>query len=320
MSKRTIYGIIEFSTALDCSANVLGKTVEISIGSILGTLTLPFLPDWKEREEAPLRMPLLGPGKARTWKRGEEPIYWGRPYCYPTGDSHVERALLEFSISNEVLESSIQQIYEAFNFWLDLFEKYVLLLTKQNSRCRISSDEGPGSIKIIVDNGDKLKHISRARPHITTVEMSERDETLKIEQYKEAARLSSLQLPPRFEYLLLLEAYNARKNSDYRKVIIEAANALEICLTARIIDEFDSQNITFGDKLLKKFRMLGGRFELIKLLGVTLPDKDYEILVNKPRNDVVHRGSFPDKAIANQVVNEVEELLQLFSPKINQDI
>jgi len=65
--------------------------------------------------------------------------------------------------------------------------------------------------------------------------------------------------------------------------------------------------------------MLGGRFELIKLLGVALPNKDYEVLVNKPRNDVVHRGAFPNKALANQVVTEVEGLLRLFSPKINQD-
>ena len=112
----------------------------------------------------------------------------------------------------------------------------------------------------------------------------------------------------------------ARRNEDYRKAIIEGATALEVCLTARILEEFDTQGISFGEKLLQKFRMLGGRFELIRLIGVSLPEKDYATLVINPRNDVVHRAAFPDKALANQVITEVEELLQLFSPQLHENI
>jgi len=57
---------------------------------------------------------------------------------------------------------------------------------------------------------------------------------------------------------MLLEAYAARKNEDYRKAIIEAATALEICLTARISEEFDTLRISFGEQLLQKFRMPRG--------------------------------------------------------------
>ena len=320
MQTQTIFGIIEFSTAINCSAEVLGQSVEVTIGDINGILTLPSLPEWEEQEKDPLRKPLLGPVKARTWKRGEDLIIWGRTYSYPNGDAIVERALLEFSLQNDLIESSAQKVYEGFDSWLDLFEKYVILLTTQNTRCRISSNDGSGRIELIIEEETVLKHISKSQSQIIEVLLSGQKETLETSQYREAARLSSQLLPPRFEYMLLLEAYRARKNNDYRKAIIEAANALEICLTARIMDEFDTQNISFGENLLQKFRMLGGRFELIKLLGVPLPDKDYDKLVNKPRNDVVHRGAFPDRTLANQVVTEVESLLHLFSPQLNQDI
>lgn len=149
--------------------------------------------------------------------------------------------------------------------------------------------------------------------------MSGADESLHLEQFKQAAQLSSNFFKPRLHYRMLLESYAARRNEDYRKAIIEAAAALEICLTMRIIEEFNTQNISFGEKLLQKFRMLGGRFELARLLGINLPDKDYVSLVMTPRNEVIHRASFPDKQLANQVITEVEELLHLFSPQLYEE-
>ena len=79
------------------------------------------------------------------------------------------------------------------------------------------------------------------------------------------------------------------------------------------------QRISFGDRLLKKFRMLGGRIELLRIMGITLPNKDYEALVVGPRNDVVHKAGFPDERLAHQVICEVEDILRLFSPKIHED-
>lgn len=65
--------------------------------------------------------------------------------------------------------------------------------------------------------------------------------------------------------------------------------------------------------------MLGGRFKLVKKLGISLPNKNYEDLINNPRNEVIHDGSFSDRKLVNQVIGEVVEILQLFSPKFHQD-
>jgi hypothetical protein len=313
---RKVFGIIEFAEALFCAADTLGQAIDISFAGYEGTLTLPSLPEWGRDEQDPLRKPLLAPPPARTWKCGDSLINWGRPNSYPDGTSNVELALLEFSLVSENAETNAQEIYAAFGPWLRLFEQYVKLLTTQQTRTRVSGGDGPGMLKLLFDEDSGLRHIPRNISTSIIIIMGGSDESLHLEQIKEAAKLASKGFHPRLQYQMLLEAYSARRKKDYRKAIIEGATALEICLTMRIEDEFNMQGIAFGDKLLQKFRMLGGRFELIRLLGVNLPEKDYSTLVINPRNDVVHRAAFPDEALANQVIAEAEELLQLFSPQL----
>ncbi|NJM11781.1 MAG: hypothetical protein HC889_07765 [Synechococcaceae cyanobacterium SM1_2_3] len=327
MSEYTLYGIIEFSTPLYCSADALGQTVDVSIGGHAGTLTLPSLPDWHDQDKDPLHKPLLGPSAACTWKRGERLIYWGRPRSYPMGEALVECALLEFVLHRNNLQPDAQQIYKSFGAWLNLFQQYVILLTTQNTRrdtyveVEGEDNEIGGKIELIISEEAGLRHISSDNSINIIVSESGVDQTLHLEQLKKASHLSSQKFPPRLEYRLLLEAYNARKNGDFRKTIIEAANALEISLTDRILDEFDKLHVSFGEKLVKKFSALGGRFELARILSIALPKpkEEYIKLVINPRNDVIHRASFPDILLANQVISEVEELLQLLSPQIYQD-
>jgi len=316
---RKVFGIVEFAETLFCAADSLGQTVNISLAEHAGTLTLPSLPEWDKNEQDPLHKPLLGPPPARTWKRGESPINWGRPTTYPTGTSEVKLALLEFSLALEDADVSTHEIYAVFEPWLRLFEQYVILMTTQHTRNRVSGGDGPGRLELLFGEDSGLKHIPHRTPTSITIEMGGDDESLHLEQLREAAQLASSDLNPRLQYRMLLEAYCARRNGDYRKAIIEGATALEVCLTARILEEFNTQGISFGEKLLQKFRMLGGRFELIRLIGISLPEKDYATLVINPRNDVVHRAEFPDKALANQVITEVEELLQLFSPQFHEN-
>jgi hypothetical protein len=313
------FGIIEFSSPVLFAKDSLGQAVEISIASNIATLILPSLPEWTEGEADPLHKPLVPPPAAKTWKRDKHPIFWGHPMSYPSGEAQVERALLEFNIPAEGAEEAYQEIYRGFRGWLNLFEQYVVLLTTQNTRRAIEGGDGPSLLELLDVSKGRPTHISRKRSESITINLSGLDESLHLEQLSEACRLASLQLAPRLEYAMLLESYYARRSADYRKAIIEAATALEICLTGRILEEFETQGISFGEKLLKKFRMLSGRFELIRLLDISLPDKNYDDLILNPRNDVIHRAIFPDKRIANQVISEVEELLRAFSPTLNQE-
>lgn len=318
MSAQSLFGIMEFSQPISCAADALGETICVVIGGVEGTITLPSLPEWHEGINDPLRMPLVAPAKAQTWKRDGKPIYWGSPISYPTGRSSVNLALFEFSVSN-VDGADAQNIYDGFSNWLDLFERYVILLTTQHTRQIVTTDEGPGSIELLYnDEHGNLKHVFRHST--TTIGIIEYgiDDSMHLHHFKEAAQLSSENFEPRLEYSLLLEAYNARGNGDFRKAIIEAATALEICLTNRILDEFTSQGVSFGKQLMRKFRMLGGRFELARIVNLPLPNKDYEKLIVGPRNEVMHRAEFPSRKTTDKLIAEVEELLRLFSPSLHQ--
>ena len=320
MGEFVLVGIVTFSTELFCAKDALGNSVNVHIGAVLGKLTLPFLPQWRDKEDDPLHKPLLGPPAARNWKRGDTPIIWGWPCSYPNGDSLVERALLEFNVEPNDCRIRAQRIYRSFSDWLDLFHEYVVLLTRQNTRCRVSGGTGPGDLELLLQDSDGVKHIGKTDPETISIEMSSEDESLHLKQFEEASHFASLRLRPRLEYRLMLGAYRARRDADYRKALIEAATALEVCLTNRALEEFAKQGISFGKGLLEKFRTLNGRFELLRLLGVSLPSKSYKDLIVDPRNDVIHRADFPSKKLANQVIAEVEELLRLFSPQLHQPV
>lgn len=320
---KKVYGILEFSEELFCSADSLGCSVDIEFADYPGKLTFPSLPNWGPDEKNPLDKLLIGPQPADKWKEGDHLIFWGKPTSYPKGNSKVKLALLEFPIKSAMLDKATQAIYSFFPNWLNLFEKYVSLFTKQNlinpKHITISLGCGPGSLQLYLINDNELEAITNHVRQPITFIIGNEDVSLHYNQFAEACRLASKQLKPRLEYQLLLDAYLARSNDDYRKVIIEGASALEVSLTARIQEEFDLLGLSFGNKLLDKFRMLTGKFELIRILEIGLPDKDYNALIITPRNNVVHRAYYPDRNSAELFIKEVESLINLFTPKLYEN-
>lgn len=319
VERQKIFGLIEFSQKLFCAADSLGRSVNIELGNYPVEFTLPSLPNWEVNEKDPLDKLLIGPNPAEKWKRGDDLIFWGKPTSFPDGNAYVNFALLEFSLEHNIIEDASQKIYSLFPSWINLFYKYVMLFTKQHTWNRIYVGDSPHELELLHYDENKLDHIScKIQQHIE-LEISDDDESLHYEQFVEASRLSSKFLNPRLEYQLLLDAFIARRKHDYRKVIIEGASALEVSLTTRIQEEFDSQKINFGKKLLDKFRMLSGRFELARVLGIELPDKDYNTIIVNTRNDVVHRASYPDRKTAELFIKEVESLINLLTPQIYEN-
>lgn len=316
VEKRKIYGLVKFPKELYCAADALGRSVNVELGNYSATFTLPSLPHWEANEKDPLNKFLVGPKPAEKWKHGDRLIFWGKPTSYPAGNSYVNYALLEFSIEPINIENASHSIYSSFPTWINLFYQYVMLLTKQHTWNRIYVGDSPHNLELLQDNENKLNRISCSYQQHIEMEIGGDDESLHYEQFVEASRLSSKLLNPRLEYQILLDAYIARRNHDYRKVIIEGASALEVSLTTRIQEEFDYQKINFGKKLLDKFRMLSGRFELARVLGIELPDKDYNSIIINTRNDVVHRASYPDRKTAELFIKEVENLINLLTPQI----
>ena len=314
-----IYGIVDFPFPLLCSADALGQSVRVEIGGHVGKLILPSLPRITSRSDVPSLPNLLGPLCTRGWERAEKKLYWGRVVSHPSNDSYVDLALLEFKFSERNAHVTAREIYSAVDSWLEHFGNFVTVLTKQNTYNYVSVDGSPDRVELFASFDSEFVSIPRSQKRVIKVELLDDDIALHLSQLRDASRLASKGYVLKLEYELLLEAYKARRNNDYRKAIIEAANAIEAGLTTRIHEEFRRQKINFGKKLLNKYRMLGGRFELSRILGISLPDKDYEKLIIEPRNDVVHSRSFPTKLTARKAVDESASLLSILVPKFYTD-
>ncbi len=318
MADARVFGIVEFSYPLMCAADVLGQKAELCVAETEGTLLFPSLPNWGEDEHDPLRKPLLAPRPAQKWIRVEEQISWGRPVSYPSGISSLEAVLVEFLLPSEDTGRVVQEIYAAFPSWLSLFWQYAKLMTKQETGTKCSSSSEYGQLRLFSEKDAVIKFYASSEVIYLRGRMPTDEKSLHLEQLKKAARYSSDNRQPTLEHRLLLEAYDARSNEDFRKAVIESVNAVEVCLTSCIDKKLDVLCVPFGNKLMSRFRTLGGRLELCEILGIPLPKKDYKSLILEPRNAVMHKGVVPSKAQADQVISEAEELLRSFSPELHE--
>lgn len=321
MDTETIFGLVKFDIPMTCSKEVLGRCAAITVGGRRGVLELPSLPPWGLEENDPLHIPLVPPRPAATWKHGEEPIFWGRPIQYPKGISEVHLALIIFEVPKEEARPAANEIYRGFSPWLALFETYVEIIAKQNLTIDTAITREVDRLELLRwdEDGKSVRPYDDSVIEPITIVLSERDDSLKPDQFSLVCELCSELRTPAIEYRIMLEAYRALRVNDHRKAIIESATVAELVLTKIIQAELARSGVAFADGLLKKFRMLQGRFDLARLIGIQLPDRDYKSILIDPRNNVVHRANFSDEREALKVVAAVEELLTLFSPGVAEN-
>lgn len=312
---KKLYTIISFEPPITCSMDCLGNRETIEISGLEGTLEMPGPPDWSDSPKDPLNIPLAAPHDAVSWKLGNDSIFWGRPTCYPTGMSDIYRVLLTFEVDDELLDDYSEKIRRNLDRWKKLFVDYVELITKQRryTNIGISKDDGAHyQIFFEADDGKLIRTRNSSVGEIVAIRQDEND-ALKGQQFKHICRLASRGAPP-IEYQLQLDAYRALFNADYRKAIIETAVAAETALTNSIRSKLITSGIGYADQLIEKFRMLGGRLELAKIIQLELPNIDFKSVLVYPRNDVIHRGEYKDASIALSAIKATDALLNKFCP------
>ena len=313
-----IYGVIEFRIPLRCSPEILGLETNFMVEGRPGRLIFPSLPNWSSNPDNPFdAIQLVAPECAKHWRAGDKLVYWGRPMQYPSGISDMHKALVVFEgNSSEDTFDVGNTLRRTLPKWIEIFSTYVEIYTKQVLTEQKIDYSGHDLVDIrYFDTNNRLSQAYDDFSYLSDRNFSTyKFCPLSTEHLKSIMELSSSAKAPPLEYRILLEAYRAISYGDYRKAVIEAASAVEIALTNSIRDEFSKQGINFGDALLKKYRTLGGRFELMKILRIEVANNDYKALLIEPRNQVVHRGKTPDPDTTEKVVFFSEELLTRYSP------
>ncbi len=317
----TFYGLIRFDESIDCTKDTLGSKADVVIGGVAGILELPSPAPWgTERPADPLNVPLMPPSGALTWKEGGKPMFWGRPCRYPDGWSSIHKALLIFELPHDLMSVKAASVQKGFARWYRLFHQYFELVTKQQSLSWVESDEYSAHFDLFRwgANG-KADRPYETEPHSVTVFTSDTDELLlKPNQFAEICALASSSKEPALHYRIQLEAYRAARNGDFRKAIIEAGTAAELGLARAAKEMMSASGITFVDELVKRFQALGGKLELARIVGVSLPDIDYKTRLVTPRNGVIHRGLFASRETAVEAISVADELLRAICPALQE--
>lgn len=310
----SLYCTINLDPPIICVSDALGVSIPITVGGVSGSLEMPNLPDWSQDPHDPLRMPLKPPQHAETWKQGDERMQWGFPFTYPSADARVSRVLLHFQSTSENLHEAATAIDRDIPKWYANFIDYFELVTKQRREPSMKIFDRLQNIDLFYWGSDRKPH--RPSKNCTSVEIYEksRDRHLTQKTLETVCSLASSAKSVSLEHRIQLEAYRAIYQDDYRKAIIETAVAAELAITIGLRRRFESDQVVYGNKLLKKFRMLGGRFELARIVGLELPARDWKKDLIEPRNSVIHGASFIDQALALRAVDAVDELLISLCP------
>lgn len=319
-ARTRLYGIVKFEEPLLCHKDLLGNTFPVCVGGVDGQLELPIGPIETGRPADPLREFLLPPRDAKAWKQGEAAIRWGRRYAnhYPNGHPDVWRMLLWFDLPPEDVSSLSTRVHQNFNQWRTrFFEGLDLLSTRWLVDSYVVLNSEPEDLDLFIWNqsGKVERPYVQATVEVISSYSSNPDPALTQSHFLDACRFASngLDLPEPYRFQLV--AHRAIGEKDFRKAIVETAVASEIALTQTIEARLLNDNVSYAEKILKKFSMLSGRIDLAIAMGLHVPTDVKSHLVD-PRNRVAHRGYAPSEEEAVKAVKATESILRVNLPSI----
>ena len=308
MAKR-IKGLMTLSEGILCKKEVLGQIYGAEIAGEKVSICFPRYPIVEEGVAAvgfqyPLRPPEIGD----SWRRGDKSLEWGRPLSYPYGDAVVESLALYADCEEKEAENTAQNLYNNITKWEHAFVDYIILETKQNSFRSNSFRRKTCDLNIWAE-----KHIPDRRIHpITACIIRGESFYASNEQIYGAIQFASSGKEFLLEYQMLLSAYEARSKNRNRSAVLDATAAIEIVLNNQIKNYCQSKGID-TDILLKKYRYLGEKFELVKIIDASFPKEDYQSTIVYPRNAVMHnKDVYPSDETTNKLIRCVEKYLEHF--------
>jgi hypothetical protein len=308
-----LFSVAHLGEGIPCAESTLGLRLHINVNSVEGWLEMPKPATQESGREG--TTPLLASPESYTLSADDKDLLWGHA-TFPNKPAvcAVQRVFLYFDVPKHLEKAHANTLHAGLLNWRNSFVGHLHLLTKH----RLYPD-------ILIQNYEQLSvqlftHTSdgrKIRPHGQTpltimIVTGNPDTSAKEDSLAIAARHASLEIPA--EYALQLASYQAFGRKDHRHAIIETAAAAEICLTSAIAQRLQAGGIGYGDKLLSRFRMLGGRFELARMLQIPLGDIDFQKQLIDLRNDVVHKGMAPDHVTAQRAIKCCDDLLAKLSP------
>lgn len=330
-------GVYELKYPLDCNCDVMGKEFEIHLNNVVGKILFPKLSPTFIRAQTVGQLddkmgPIPGPVSPIddiTWGNKQDGFgrtTWGQTMAFPKGNSIIKNVMLRFSLPDTDFEKSSQTIYDCVNGWFERFydicEIVTLMPMKKKEPTPPKMIQGYGFrnsgliLYTVNPNTKKPDAIHNKNDHCANITLELPTGCLKYDELVKIIDMANKQKELSFSFKCFLEGLRAFFNEDYKKAITVCSPALEAALLTGIEDFAKKKNIYFLEKLLKKYRMLGGYFALANDIDMTLPTQDYKTALVELRNNVVHNGYDPTAEEAEKYLKDVRLYLDNFSKSV----
>jgi hypothetical protein len=307
-----LFSVAHISPPMVCSNLVLAQKYPLSIKGISGCIELP-KPATNESRREGGRLLLEAPESYSKPEQDKE-VRWGYAAYLKSHQCGIEHAYIYFDVPRNEQRKQANEIHQGLPEWRNNFVGYVGLLTKHALYEDVviqNYEQLAAQLFTFSDTGEKIRPHDQTPLNILFV-VGNPDVAVTPSILAHASAIASDPMPS--EYRLQLAAYDAFGRRNYRQAIVETAAAAEICLTSAIAQKFQQDGVSYGTKLLERFRMLSGRFELARILQLQLPALDFKTLLVEPRNDVMHKGATADNAIAKKAIDSCDQLLCSLTP------
>ena len=326
-----IYGIFTLPSQINCCADVMGQEFPIVLGNIKGKIIFPSLSKMLNKDTKSEDLLKMIPGPIcpiqKNWYNEQDSFGktdWGQTLTFPDCNSIIDKILLVFDIAENNNSIESEEIYANILNWVDRFYDIKELLTNTISHIKSEKptvfvkDFGFSStgLQLYLDKETDLLPIPKESDtkHIITLSMG--GNYLNKDTYKEIINLTNKNKDIKFDYKYYLEGKRAFYNEDYIKAVTICAPALEFVLSQSLEAFCKSKGIYFLNKLRKKYRMLGGMFELAEDIKMPLPTSDYKTKLLELRNKVIHKGYKPTINEVNDYLKDIKLYIDTLSPSL----
>ena len=117
-------------------------------------------------------------------------------------------------------------------------------------------------------------------------------------------------------YELLITAYRAMEQNDFRSAVILGGTALEQAILTRMRQEYPSNTKFKKAKGSPKHAMLNGRFNWLAEKKIAIPLPDYKKTIIDIRNDAAHDGIRPTYAETKLCLENCKVLIETYNPYV----
>lgn len=282
---------------------MLATELPARIGGCAGIVTTPELPEISGSDIAWVRLRPPSSLSTRTlelYARYGDPSReadWGGPWQWPTLHSKFAALGLRFpsildasaaAFTKETAERIRVDLPEWTNRLIAAVEVISRQLVNPVRRTHLAAHDPFLCAPLIEGRGSLLD----ASTVTSTAYMNDEETLLTPPLWARAVEVANSKQAPLLEHILLRDARHALRNQEYRRCVVDAATALEVSLSTRLVRELErSLGMKAAATVLKRSQTLGSKCALGVSMDLPMGPQDLQQDLVEPRNKAVHEGA-----------------------------